>query len=71
MPLDDSVFLDLRLKIWDRLSQHTDNLRLWESGYLNPTEPDEHERECVIRELKACIVELTGLCEVFGFRMEK
>lgn len=44
--------------ISERIAQHTDNLHLWENGYLNPTEPDEQERECVMRELKAVISEL-------------
>lgn len=62
MPMmTDELFCDLRLRIAERLVQHTDNLRLWESGYLNPTEPDPQERECVIRELKAAIAELEGL----------
>ncbi len=58
---------DLSIRILERLAQHTDNLELWQSGYLNPTEPDPQERECVIRELKACIAELAPLAEMLGF----
>src|ERR1700681_515302 len=39
----------------EKLAQHKDNLALWENGFLAPTEPDEQERECTIRELKAAI----------------
>ncbi len=62
----DELFCEVRLRIAERLAQHTDNLELWESGYLKPTEPDPHERECVIRELKAAIAELTALASMCG-----
>lgn len=68
--LDDNLFCDVRVRIGERLSQHLHNLALWESGYLDPTEPDEHERECVIRELKAAIAELKPLAEMCGMWRE-
>lgn len=43
----------------ERLKQHQDNLKLWENGLLTPTEPDEEERNCVMRELKASIFVLS------------
>ena len=45
----------------ERVTQHVDNLRLWRTGFLTPTEPDEQERECVKRELKAALYELRTL----------
>ena len=63
---DDRLFLEVRCRIAERLQQHYDNLKLWENGYLNPTEPDEQERECVQRELKACIAELEPLAKMCG-----
>lgn len=39
------------------LQQHRDNLELWQSGHLTPTEPDPDEREAVMRELKTAIHE--------------
>lgn len=45
--------------IRERIQQHRDNLALWESGYLAPTEPDEEERTAVMRELRAAIAELS------------
>ena len=64
--LNDAVFLEVRLRIAERLDQHRENLRLWEAGILTPTEPDEHERECVARELRACIAELEPLARMCG-----
>lgn len=51
----------LKSYVTERISQHYENVRLWRSGFLDPTEPDEHERECVIRELEAAIVELEAI----------
>lgn len=51
--------MDIAQYLSEKIAQHTDNLHLWENGYLTPTEPDEQERECVMRELKAVISELT------------
>lgn len=48
----------VRRHVDERLKQHRDNLRLWESGYLDPTEPDKIEREAVRRELQASVIEL-------------
>ncbi len=42
----------------ERIKQHTDNLELWNNGTLTPTEPSWEERDCVKRELRACIDEL-------------
>jgi hypothetical protein len=64
--LNDALFLDVRIRIGERLNQHLDNLALWENGTLTPTEPDPHERECVIRELKAAIAELDALARMCG-----
>lgn len=47
-----------------RLKQHSDNLHLWLSEALTPTEPEEEERAAVIRELRAAIVELQGIAQV-------
>lgn len=67
MPVhNDALFLDVRLRICERLNQHVDNLELWENGALTPTEPDPQERECVIRELKAAIAELDFLAKMCG-----
>lgn len=51
----------LRRTISERLFQHRENLKLWQGGYLNFTEPDELEREAVKRELKAAIAELENM----------
>jgi hypothetical protein len=59
--LNDALFLDVRIRIGERLNQHLDNLELWENGTLTPTEP-----ECVIRELKAAIAELDALARMCG-----
>lgn len=64
--MNDALFLDVRMRIGERLLQHMDNLALWEDGTLTPTEPDEHERECVVRELKAAIAELKPLAVMCG-----
>ncbi len=45
----------------ERLVQHEENLRLWGNGFLNPTEPDEQERSCIMRELRAAIAEINHL----------
>jgi len=59
MPVMNSdLFSDIRLHVAKRLAQHLENLELWESGYLDPTEPDPEERDAVVRELKAAIAEL-------------
>ena len=68
--MDANLFLDVRLRIGERLQQHLDNLALWENGTLTLTEPDEHERECVVRELKAVIAELKPLAEMCGMWRE-
>lgn len=47
----------IRRHLTERLNQHRDNLKLWESGFLTPTEPDEGERDAVMRELRAAIAE--------------
>jgi hypothetical protein len=39
--------------IREKIAQHEDNLALWESGYLDPTEPDEDERRATIAGLRA------------------
>jgi hypothetical protein len=64
----DAVPTDGRLNnllawVKERLAQHRENLRLWENGFLTPTEPDPQERGCVVRELKAAIAELEALKE--------
>jgi hypothetical protein len=46
-----------------RMEQHRENLRLWESGYLTPTEPDPEERWLIKERLRACIQELGYLLE--------
>ena len=62
--MDDALFLDVRIRIAERLQQHYDNLRLWENGFLTPTEPDPEERAAVVRELKAAIAELEPLARM-------
>lgn len=54
---------DIQGYIDERIKQHTDNLQLWENGFLAPTEPDESERNAVKRELKAAISELEKIKE--------
>jgi hypothetical protein len=44
--------------------QHLDNIRLWENSVLTPTEPDEEERSCVVRELKACVYTISRCQEI-------
>lgn len=68
--LDDNLFCDVRVRIGERLQQHLDNLALWESGYLDPSEPDEDERACTVRELRAAIAELKPLAEMCGMWRE-
>jgi hypothetical protein len=41
--------------IRERLAQHRENLGLWESGYLAPTEPDPEERQATMGRLKVAI----------------
>ena len=57
--------------IAERLKQHRDNLHLWQSGFLAPTEPDEDERAAVMRELRAAIFELEHLVERLGLDLEQ
>jgi hypothetical protein len=64
--MTSELFCDVRLRIAERLAQHLENLRLWETGYLTPTEPDARERECVMRELRAAIAELRALAGMCG-----
>lgn len=47
-----------------RLSQHRDNLRLWHSGTLNPTEPDEVARATCIGGLMGAENELQRIKEL-------
>jgi hypothetical protein len=63
---DDRLFCDVRLHVMERLVQHTDNLQLWESGYLSPTEPDPEERRLTVERLKAAIYELNLLAKMWG-----
>jgi hypothetical protein len=48
-----------------RLKQHRDNLTLWLNGSLNQTEPDETERQAIIRGLQGAINELEYLNEFY------
>jgi hypothetical protein len=41
--------------IRERLAQHRENLGLWESGYLAPTEPDPEERPATMGRIKVAI----------------
>jgi hypothetical protein len=41
--------------IRERLAQHRENLGLWESGYLAPTEPDPEERQATMGRLRVAI----------------
>ena len=52
--------------VQERLRMHRENLRLWESGALAPTEPDWDERYAIQRELQACIHELELLLARLG-----
>lgn len=45
-------------EIREKISQHKDNLRLWRSGYLRPTEPDEDEVQLTMAGLKGAIYSL-------------
>jgi len=58
---------DLRVErlVSERLHQHRENLALWESGYLDPTEPYEEERHAIKRELKAAIKALEEIEKLF------
>jgi hypothetical protein len=49
---------ELLRHIDERLAQHRDNLGLWTSGYLAPTEPDPEARRLTVECLKAAIYEL-------------
>jgi hypothetical protein len=42
-------------EIREQLAQHEENLRLWRSGYLTPTEPDPEERTITVKQLEAVI----------------
>jgi hypothetical protein len=42
-------------KLNERIGYHKDNLALWKSGALLPTEPDEDEVTATIRGLEAAI----------------
>jgi hypothetical protein len=42
-------------EIREKLAQHEENLRLWRSGYLTPTEPDPEERTIAVKQLEAAI----------------
>jgi hypothetical protein len=54
-----------------RLEQHRENLGLWESGFLAPTEPDPDERRRVMDHLRVAIHELEEvLKEACGGRVE-
>lgn len=55
------LFADLEAYINERVAQHQENLRLWENGFLTPTEPDPDERRRIKAELHACISELERL----------
>lgn len=59
---------DLERYLLQRVQQHSENLQLWQSGYLDPTEPDGQERVCVMRELKACLFEIRTLARCFGMQ---
>jgi len=37
------------------IKQHRDNIELWDTGFLLPTEPEEDERRITMAELKAAI----------------
>jgi len=52
----------------DRINQHRVNLASWmeEGGCLIYTEPDQDERECVRRELKAALRELDQLNKIIA-----
>lgn len=43
----------LRETATERLKMHRDNLSLWQTGYLTPTEPDPQERRETMERLKA------------------
>lgn len=49
----------------ERLRQHRENLKLWESGYLTPTEPEEEERWLIKERLKAVILEVEYLLKTY------
>lgn len=52
------VRMKTEAEIREQLGFHKMNLEQWKSGYLTPTEPDEEERNAVMRELKAAIFTL-------------
>lgn len=49
-----------------RLEQHRENLGLWESGFLAPTEPDPDERRRVMDHLRVAINELEEVLKEAG-----
>lgn len=49
-----------------RLEQHRENLGLWESGFLAPTEPDPDERRRVMDHLRVAISELEEVLKEAG-----
>jgi hypothetical protein len=44
-----------KAEIREKLAQLQENLRLWRSGYLTPTEPDPEERTIAVKQLEAAI----------------
>jgi hypothetical protein len=50
-----------------RLKQHRENLQLWESGYLKPTEPDAADRALTMFKLALVIDELESLLAEAGY----
>lgn len=63
---DRQRLVAVRVRVAERLRQHRENLALWRSGYLRPTEPDPDERAATMRELGACIAELLPLAVMLG-----
>jgi len=41
--------------IRERIAQHQENLQLWETGTLAPTEPDPEERRQIMDRLRVAI----------------
>lgn len=64
--MDQQAKAELSQLLLERVDQHKENLRLWQNGFLNPTEPDADERQCVMRELKACLFEIRTVALHFG-----
>jgi hypothetical protein len=55
MPEGEIPVMRTVAEIREKLAQHEENLRLWRSSYLTPTEPEPEERTIAVKQLEAAI----------------